>query len=187
MITVICGDRVAFAVILTFFVCDLVSVCDRYPNLGGLCLDCDLCLGLCVCLTVRPLLLGLWCSGLFLPIWGKSNFLFCWEISHRLCKVMSYRVKNYQRKTVMLSFWTVIDTTFHLIINILFTGVMISALQFYDWEKSFWIGKKTFNLALGMGPYFGPMRALEKGLMDHKVRYHDHWLKRYAHIFLSNQ
>ena len=41
---------------------------------------------------------------------------------------------------------------------------MISALQLYDWEKSFWIGKKTFNLALGMGPYFGPMRALEKGL-----------------------
>ena len=23
---------------------------------------------------------------------------------------------------------------------------------------------KPFNLALGMGPYFGPMRALEKGL-----------------------
>ena len=25
--------------------------------------------------------------------------------------------------------------------------------------------KKPFNLALGMEPYFGPMRALEKGLM----------------------
>ena len=29
-----------------------------------------------------------------------------------------------------------------------------------NWEK-------TFNLALGMGPYFGPMRALEKGLTMH--------------------
>ena len=42
---------------------------------------------------------------------------------------------------------------------------MISALQFYDWENPFELGKKTFNLALGMGPYFGPMRALEKGLI----------------------
>ena len=49
-----------------------------------------------------------------------------------------------------------------LIIDILFSGAMISALQLYDWEKFFWIGKKTFNVALGMGPYFGPKRALEK-------------------------
>ena len=65
----------------------------------------------------------------------------------------------------MLSFLTVIDTTFHLIKNILFSGAMISALQLYDWEKSFLIGKKNLNLALGMGPYFGPIRALEKGLI----------------------
>ena len=36
----------------------------------------------------------------------------------------------------------------------------------YNWEKkSFELGK-NFNLALGMGPYFGPVRALEKGLPD---------------------
>ena len=29
-----------------------------------------------------------------------------------------------------------------------------------NWEK-------TFNLALGMGPYFGPLRTLEKGLYQH--------------------
>ena len=44
---------------------------------------------------------------------------------------------------------------------------MISALKSYGWEKSFLIGKKNFNLALGMGPYFGPMRALEKGLASY--------------------
>ena len=64
----------------------------------------------------------------------------------------------------MLSFLTVIDTTFHLIIIFLFSEAMISSLQLYDLEKSFRIGKKPFNLALGMGPYFGPMRALEKGM-----------------------
>ena len=53
---------------------------------------------------------------------------------------------------------------------------MISALRLYDWEKSFWIGKKPFNLALGMGPYFGPMRALEKALIpDHLVHVHYFW------------
>ena len=80
-------------------------------------------------------------TGLFLPILGKSHFFFSWKFFHRLSKVVSYWVKNYRRKTKMLSFLTVIDTTFHLIINILFSGAMISALQLYDWEKSFWIGK----------------------------------------------
>ena len=52
--------------------------------------------------------------------------------------------------------------------NILFTGVMISALQIYDWEKSYELGKKPSNFALGMGPYFGPMRPIEKDLtMDY--------------------
>ena len=35
---------------------------------------------------------------------------------------------------------------------------------FFNWELIFSIGKKTFNLALGMGPNIGPVRALEKGL-----------------------
>ena len=29
-------------------------------------------------------------------------------------------------------------------------------------KNPFELGKKNFTLALGMGPYFGPMRALEK-------------------------
>ena len=41
---------------------------------------------------------------------------------------------------------------------------MISVLQKYDWEKIPLNWEKNFNSALGMGPYFGPMRALEKGL-----------------------
>ena len=64
----------------------------------------------------------------------------------------------------MSSFLTVIYTTFHLIINISFLGAMISALQLYDWENPFELGK-NFDLALGMGSYFGPVRALEKGLV----------------------
>ena len=32
-------------------------------------------------------------------------------------------------------------------------------------KNPFELGKKNFNLALGMGPYFGPMRAQEKGLI----------------------
>ena len=41
---------------------------------------------------------------------------------------------------------------------------MLSALQVYLGKNLFELGKKNLNLALGMGPYFGPMRALEKGL-----------------------
>ena len=36
--------------------------------------------------------------------------------------------------------------------------------NFFNWEFIFSIGKKNFNLALGMGPNIGPVRALEKGL-----------------------
>ena len=37
-------------------------------------------------------------------------------------------------------------------------------LNFFNWEFIFSIGKKPFNLALGIGPNIGPVRALEKGL-----------------------
>ena len=60
-------------------------------------------------------------AGLFLLILGKSNFFFGWEFSSRLFEVVSYWVKN-------VIFLTVIYTTFHLIIIILFSGAIISDL-----------------------------------------------------------
>ena len=37
-------------------------------------------------------------------------------------------------------------------------------------KNPFELEKKTFNLALEMGPYFGPMRALEKGLLGQPLK-----------------
>ena len=38
------------------------------------------------------------------------------------------------------------------------------------------MGKKTFNLALGMGPNIRPVRALEKGLFCiRKVAFQEEW------------
>ena len=106
---------------------------------------------------------NLFCHRPFSTDFGKIQlFLQLGIFLQIILSCESYWVKNYYRKTVMLSFLTVIDTTFHLIINISFLGAVISALQLYDWENPFELGKKTFNLALGMGPYFGPVRALKK-------------------------
>ena len=44
-------------------------------------------------------------TGLFLPIWGKPNFFFSLEFFFQIFESCeSYSVKNYFRKTVMLSF-----------------------------------------------------------------------------------
>ena len=63
----------------------------------------------------------------------------------------------------MLSFLTVIDITFQLIIKISFSEAIPNALQIYLGKNPLNWGK-NYNLALGMGPYSGPVRGIEKGL-----------------------
>ena len=45
------------------------------------------------------------------------------------------------------------------------------SVNFFNWEFIFSIGKKPFNLALGMGTNIGPVRTLEKGLLSFRNIY----------------
>ena len=77
------------------------------------------------------------CTRPFSIDFGKIQlFLQLGIFSHIILSCESFG-KELLKENSNVIFLAVIDATFHLIVNILFSGAMISALQKYDWEKSF--------------------------------------------------